>query len=93
MAEWYTRAFEGRMGFPCGFESHRPHPLAGTVSSMAEHRVYIAGVIGSNPIPSTKLFLNAITSLSSSVVEHFSEKEGVMGSIPLLGTKLTKMRV
>ena len=35
------------------FDSHLPD-FEWTVSSVVEHRIHIAGVTGSNPVPSTK---------------------------------------
>lgn len=51
-------------------------------SSTAEHRVYIARVIGSNPFPPTN------SGRGSSVVERFSEKEEVASSILARGTNM-----
>ena len=82
---WHTRMLEVHV--PQGLRVRVPPwaPISNfriflrTASPMAEHRVYIAEVIGSSPMPST--------SRDSSVVEHFSEKEGVESPILSPGTK------
>ena len=49
---------------------------------MAEHRVYIAGVIGSNPMPSTKLKYAGV----AHAVERNSEKIEVTSASLVSGT-------
>ena len=53
------------------FDSHLPD-FEWTVSSVVEHRIHIAGVTGSNPVPSTKFFCPMLDSLDQSKIRSTS---------------------